>query len=125
MPGGRFLIMLIVVAAGLLTAALAISSGDGGSPTTQAGSAISGRSAAAGLDWGQAAGALAGAAAPTSRGETLSLLVGFLGGWLLRWAYALPWGSIPRAMLHWLLGWRKTAVMAGLAAGCTVILLFY
>ncbi|MGE0765793.1 MAG: hypothetical protein AB7L90_04970 [Hyphomicrobiaceae bacterium] len=120
MNGGRFLILLIVIAAGLFAAALAISTGDG------IGVAGSGTGPTPPqLDWMRAAAALADSFAPSSRGEVSALLIGFFAGWLLRWLYSLPWSSVPRAIADWLLGWRTSAIMVSLAVGCTVILLFY
>jgi len=124
MPGGRFLILLVVLAAGLLTVALAISTGED-SGTTAVINGLTTAPPSPGINWGQAASAIGNASAPTSRGELLSLLVGFLAGWLLRWAYALPWATLPRAVMEWVLSWRTSAVMTCLALGCTVILLFY
>jgi hypothetical protein len=119
MTGGRFLTLLIAAAVGLLAAALAIAGG-GHVGTGDAGPAVA---AEAGLM--QSAGLLTDALASISRREFSALFIGFLAGWLLRWLYALPWGAIPRAVGNWLLGWRTSAAMVGLAVGCTVILLFY
>jgi hypothetical protein len=118
MTGGRFLTLLIAAAAGLLAAALAIAGGG-------AGPGDSGPAIAAEAGWMHSAGLLSEAFASISRRELSALLIGFFAGWLLRWLYALPWGAIPRAVGNWLLGWRTSAAMVGLAVGCTVILLFY
>lgn len=120
MTGGRFLILLIVSAAGLLGLALAVTTGNGvGAGTAKPGTL------GADLVLLQGAQALADTFAPSSRGELATLLLGLLAGWTLRWFYCLPWGNVPRAIADWLLGWRTSAAMVGLAVGCTVILLFY
>jgi hypothetical protein len=119
MTGGRFLTLFIAAAVGLLAAALAIAGG-GSVGTGDAGPTI-----AAEAGWTQSAGLLTEALASISRRELCALLIGFSAGWLLRWLYALPWGAIPRAVGNWLLGWRTSAAMVGLAVACTVILLFY
>lgn len=121
MTGGRFLILLILVATGLLAAALTITTGDNSVGLASAGA----DAAAIETQWFRDAAALANIFAPTSRGETSALLIGLIAGWLLRWGYSLPWSSIPRTVADWLLGWRTSAAMLGLAVGCTVILLFY
>lgn len=120
MTGGRFLILLIVTAAGLFAAALAISTGNSGDVATSGAS-----TGAAEIDWISSAAVLANSVAPSSQGELSALLIGLCAGWFLRWIYALPWASVPRAISDWLLGWRTSAAMVGLAVGCTVILLFY
>jgi hypothetical protein len=119
MTGGRFLISLIVAAAGLLAAALAIT-GSGGVDAGGSGPGLAAEAARI-----QGVGLLADAFASVSRRELCALLIGVCAGWLLRWLYALPWGALPRAVGNWLLGWRTSAAMVGLAVGCTVILLFY
>ncbi|MGD9806817.1 MAG: hypothetical protein AB7E81_04975 [Hyphomicrobiaceae bacterium] len=119
MTGGRILILLIVTAATLLAAALAISTGDGGATASAAHPTAGGGNLALEI------ATLASTVAPASRGEMRALLIGFLAGWLLRWIYALPWANVPRAIGAWLLSWRTSAAMVGLALGCTVILLFY
>ncbi len=113
MAAGRLLLTLTFVAVGLLAAALALSAGGGTSLTTmfEQITSFSARPPDSG-------------AAP-ARSEAFALLVGFLAGWWLRWLYGLPWSALPRAIGEWLLGWRASAAMAGLAVGCTVILLFY
>jgi len=120
MTGGRFLILLIVSAAALLAAALAISAGDGTRVATAAAASGAGEPG-----WMTGAIALARAFTPSSGNEISTLLTGFLAGWVLRWIYSLPWRAVPRAVADWLLGWRTSAAMVGLAVGCTVILLFY
>jgi len=120
MLGGRFLTLLIVSAAGLLAAALSLSTGG-----EVAGTAVGAVNNATDPDWLRNAVALAQSFAPTSRGEVSALLIGLVAGWSLRWLYALPWGSVPRAISDWLLSWRTSAAMVGLAVGCTAVLLFY
>lgn len=56
---------------------------------------------------------------------TLQLIVGVIVGWTLRWVYSLPWGALPRAIVAWLLGWRRSVSMLSLAIGCTAVLLLY
>jgi hypothetical protein len=119
MTGGRILMLLIVTAATLLAVALAISTGDGGMAASTA------HATQGGSDLAREIGTLASAVAPASRGEMRALLIGLLAGWLLRWIYALPWANVPRAIGAWLLSWRTSAAMVGVALGCTVILLFY
>jgi len=113
------LLTLTIISIGLLGAALALSAGGGSSMTT----IIEQLWPFSIRPLGEGA-AVVGAPAP-ARSEAFALLVGFLAGWWLRWLYALPWSSLPRAIGDWLLGWRASAAMAGLAVGCTVILLFY
>lgn len=120
MAGGRFLILLIVIAAGSLVAALSLSTGDGGRTST-----LGGYPAENKVELTRGAGQHATAAAPNWTGEASTLLIGFVAGWLLHWIYALPWAALPRAITDWLLGWRTSAAMVGLAVGCVVILLFY
>jgi hypothetical protein len=119
MTGGRFLTLLIIAATGLLAAALAIAGGSGAGPGD------SGSTIAAEASWMQSVGFLTEMLGSISRRELSALLIGVFAGWLLRWLYALPWGAFPRAVSNWLLGWRTSAAMVGLAIGCTVILLFY
>lgn len=119
MAAGRMLLTLTFIAVGLLGAALALSAG-GGSSLTSLIAQLTPFSVQTSVDGAAAVGAPAPA-----RSEAFALLVGFLAGWWLRWFYGLPWSSLPRAIGEWLLGWRASAAMAGLAVGCTVILLFY
>lgn len=53
------------------------------------------------------------------------LFAGFAAGWMLRWLYVLPWAAMPRAMVEWLLGWRRSVTMLSLAIGCMAVLLLY
>jgi|LNFM01.1.fsa_nt_gb hypothetical protein len=119
MAAGRMLLTLTFIAVGLLGAALALSAGGGSSLTT-----ILQQFAPFSI-WPSGDGAAAAGAPAPARSEAFALLVGFLAGWWLRWLYGLPWSSLPAAVGAWLLGWRASAAMAGLAIGCTVILLFY
>ena len=119
MAAGRLLLTLIFIAAGLLAAALALSAGGGASVATTIGQLTSFSG------WAPGAGELGNNAAAPAQGQGFAILIGFLAGWWLRWLYGLPWSAIPRAIGEWLLGWRASAAMAGLAVGCTVILLFY
>jgi hypothetical protein len=114
MAAGRLLLNLTFIATGLLAAALALSAG-GGASIGQL-TSLSG--------WLPAVNVSGMPAAP-ARSDGFALLIGFLAGWWLRWLYGLPWSALPRAIGEWLLGWRASAAMAGLAIGCTVILLFY
>lgn len=52
-------------------------------------------------------------------------IAGAVGGWLLRWIYCLPWAAVPRAVIAWVLGWRWSVVMLGIAVGCMAILVLY
>jgi hypothetical protein len=54
-----------------------------------------------------------------------SFLAGLLLGWVLHWFYALPWGDVPRAIANWLLGWRRSVGMFGLAMACIAVLMLY
>lgn len=56
---------------------------------------------------------------------TPTFISGLVAGWLLRWLYALPWGSIPRAIADWLLSWRQSVTWMALAIGCTAVLLLF
>lgn len=51
------------------------------------------------------------------------LVFGLAAGWVMRWLYERPWSAMPRAVLDWLLGWRRSATMLGLAVGCMAVLL--
>lgn len=52
-------------------------------------------------------------------------MAGLVLGWVLHWLYALPWGDVPRAIANWLLGWRRTVGMLGLAMACIAVLMLY
>jgi len=120
MAAGGFLVKLIIISGGLLAVAVGVSTGEGGAPGSSAISSIATLwSGVAGI-----AGPVAGSEA-SGPGQRFSLVIAFLAGWWLRWLYSLPWAAIPRAIHEWMLGWRASAAMAGLAAACTVILLFY
>lgn len=64
--------------------------------------------------------------APAGSMRDLRLLAAaFVAGWLGRWVYGLPWSAMPRAVLHWLLGWRTSVIMLVVALGCMAVLLLY
>ncbi len=66
-----------------------------------------------------------GTGLPHDTSLLLQLALGFVAGWTLRWIYSLPWAALPRAVIEWLLGWRRSATMLSLALGCTAVLLLY
>ena len=119
MAAGRFLFTLAFVAVGLFAAALIVSAGKGSTFGLAVGeiASLSG--------WMPSAATASTEGGRLARSEGFALLIGFVAGWWLRWLYGLPWSAIPAAIGRWLLGWRASAAMAGLALGCTVILLFY
>lgn len=55
--------------------------------------------------------------------DTRVTLAGIAVGWTLRWVYSLPWGAMPRAVVVWMLGWRNSVAMLGLAVGCIAVIL--
>lgn len=61
----------------------------------------------------------------SSLGNGSPFLAGLIAGWLMRWIYCLPWAAIPRAVIAWLLSWRSSVVMLGVAIGCMAILVLY
>lgn len=120
MAAGRFLFKLILISAGLLAVAVGVSAGEGGSLGSIAVSSVATLWSGVEGFAGPASGSEA-----SGGGQRFSLVIAFAAGWCLRWLYSLPWAAIPRAIREWMLGWRASAAMAGLAVACTVILLFY
>lgn len=104
----RILVTLSVVAAGLLLTAIFVTGGKA-PPVEGATSALS----------------LSMLPSLTSLSNGSPFIAGALGGWLLRWAYCLPWAAVPRAIIAWILGWRSSVVMLGVALGCMAILVLY
>jgi len=103
----RLLLALSVVAAGLLLTAIAVTGG---------------KAPSAGVALGLS---LPSAPAFSTASEGAIFAGGMAAGWLLRWIYTLPWAAIPRAIIAWMLSWRWSVVMLGMAIGCMAILVFY
>lgn len=104
----RILVTLSVVAAGLLLTAILVTGGKAPS--------VDGPSTALSLSTLPSLASL-------SNGSPF--VAGAVGGWLLRWVYCLPWAAVPRAVIGWVLGWRTSVVMLGIAIGCMAILVLY
>ena len=123
MTAERILVTLTLLALGLLATALAVAGGRPPSVASWVGS----------LPMPSLGGLASWAVLPRLPalpvfwpvGDAASLLVGVAAGWWLRWLYGLPWAALPRAVIGWLLGWRASAAMLGVAIGCTAILFFY
>ncbi len=125
----RILLTLALVAGSLLIAALSFMGsgvGIGGAGTTFDGTGIGTGQLS---EWTE--GTLKGVGATSSVGlssvmgtlDTRVTLAGLAVGWTLRWVYSLPWGSMPRALAVWMLGWRNSVAMLGLAVGCIAVIL--
>ncbi|MFV0296197.1 MAG: hypothetical protein ACK5JT_08780 [Hyphomicrobiaceae bacterium] len=112
MLGARMLFQLFVLAAGFLALVVVVTTGG-----------LPGFAHAALLKFSQfTVGDTAGASGGGAIGAP-GLLLGFIAGWCVRWLYSLPWGSIPRAIGAWLLGWRQSVVMLIVGLACVAILL--
>lgn len=105
MTAERLLATLTVIAAGLLVTAVMVTGGK----------VPSLGNAALGLPL----------PAFASTGEGTPFIAGIAAGWLLRWVYAMPWATLPRAVVAWVLGWRSSVIMLGVAIGCMAILVLY
>ena len=70
-------------------------------------------------------GLMAGAPAIAQVFDPFSLVAGVALGLVLSWVARQPWSEIPRMMLAAIAGWRRTFVLASVAAACTGVLLFY
>ncbi len=108
MTAERLLATLSVIAVGLLLTAIAVTGGKSPSPS---GAALSQH--------------LPSFSAFSSPNEGALFAGGLAAGWVLRWIYTLPWAAIPRAIIGWLLSWRWSVVMLGVAVGCMAILVLY
>lgn len=108
MTAERILVTLSVIAAGLLLVAIFMTSGRAppvGAPTAQL--------------------SLSALPSLTTLSNGSPFVAGAVAGWLLRWIYCLPWAAVPRAIIAWILGWRSSVVMLGVAVGCMAILVLY
>jgi hypothetical protein len=80
--------------------------------------------AAGGNPLGVLIGSVRGAASAHSF-DAVSLAAGLAAGLTISWVVRQPWSEIPAMILRAVAGWKRTFALAGIAAACTGILLFY
>ncbi|MGE0700000.1 MAG: hypothetical protein AB7O57_12970 [Hyphomicrobiaceae bacterium] len=116
MTAERSIVAVLLVAAGLLTAALL---------ATGAVSVPLGLGGQRGLPVAEWLSLMPISPGNLKAGDGPVLLAGVAIGWALRWLYTRPWATYPRAFVAWLASWRTPAALAGLAVACLGVLLFY
>ncbi|HRD76229.1 MAG TPA: hypothetical protein PK264_09850 [Hyphomicrobiaceae bacterium] len=100
----RLLILLVAIAAGLVTA-LSVSNQLGGNAPGPAKTLLT-TTATTFPDW-------------------RSLAIGLVVGFALAWLRQFPWRLLPFLLSEWTRVWRRRAILACLAAGFVSVLLFY